>query len=148
MISSAAQLYCKDDISKIENYEQAMNDTEHVWDCHHRLELTIDGKFAHSIDELQRLDMYFKRPYFELIFLKSGEHRRLHNNSRPHSLESKAKMSKSHMGHRGYNAKKRAFTDGVKNVFAHECPAGFRPGWTWNPETRARMEKAHRKEKE
>lgn len=167
MICLTAYAYCKDDVSKIENYEQAMNDKEHVWHCHHRLELTLDGEFAHSRAELQRLGMYFKRPYFELIFLKSAEHRKLHNSSLPdktrakladsakrnwtgrhHSEESKTKMSKTHMGHKGYNAKKRAFTDGVKNIFAHECPVGFRPGWTWNPETRARMARAHRKEKE
>ena len=38
-----ARSYCKDDISKIENYEEAINDTE-LWVCHHRLELTINVK--------------------------------------------------------------------------------------------------------
>lgn len=166
MICLTAYAYCKDDISKIENYEQAVNDKEHVWHCHHRLELTLDGEFAHSRAELRRLDMYLKRPYFELIFLKSADHRKLHKSTIPdktrakladsakrtwtgrhHSAETKAKMSKTRMGHAGYNAKKRAFTDGVKNIFAHECPAGFRPGWTWNPETRIIMAQAHIKEK-
>ena len=27
--------YSRDDISKIENYEQAINDKENKWDCHH-----------------------------------------------------------------------------------------------------------------
>jgi hypothetical protein len=76
---SNAMNYCKDDISKIENYEKAMADTAHTWDIHHRLELTIDGEFAHTAEELQRLGMYYQRPYFELIFLTRAEHRRLHN---------------------------------------------------------------------
>lgn len=158
--------FCKDDYTKIKNYDLAIADKNDTWHCHHILELTLDNEYAHSRAELKRLGMYFQRPYFELIFLKSSEHRKLHTSSlsditrakladsakhnwtgRHHSSETKAKMSKMRMGHVGYNAKKRAFTDGVKNVFAHECPAGFRPGWTWNPETRARMAQAHRKEK-
>lgn len=31
--------YCKEDISKIENYELAVNDTE-MWECHHRTEIS------------------------------------------------------------------------------------------------------------
>lgn len=57
--------YCKDDISKIENYDKAMADTAQTWALHHRLELTLDGEFAHTAEELKRLDMYYNRPYFE-----------------------------------------------------------------------------------
>ena len=48
MISKHIRLnmYCKVDISKIENYDKAMSDTEQVWDCHHRLEFTLDGEPA------------------------------------------------------------------------------------------------------
>lgn len=73
-----AKRYCKDDISKIENYEQAINDKTQTWHCHHRLELTLDGEFAHTREELIRLEMYYKRPYFELIFLANKEHAKIH----------------------------------------------------------------------
>ena len=43
--------FCKDDISKIENYEQAINDTKR-WVCHHRLEMTIDGEQVHTPESL------------------------------------------------------------------------------------------------
>lgn len=82
--------FCKDDISKIENYEKAIADTSHTWDLHHRLELTLDGEFAHSAKELRRLGMYYHRPYFELIFLPQAEHIRLHNKLR--STESSKNM--------------------------------------------------------
>lgn len=72
-----ARSYCKDDISKIENYEQAINDTE-LWVCHHRLELTINGEQVHNPDTLSKLGMYKKRPYFELIFMPQAEHIKLH----------------------------------------------------------------------
>lgn len=76
-----AKKYCKDDISKIENYDLAVSDSA-KWVCHHRLEITIDSEFAHTKLEMIRLNMYYQRPYFELIFLKESEHKKLHNQSR------------------------------------------------------------------
>lgn len=70
--------YCKE-YEKIENYELAAADNFKGWDLHHRLELTLDGEFAHTWKELDRLDMYWDRPYFELIFLRRSEHTRIHN---------------------------------------------------------------------
>ena len=72
-----AKKYCKDDISKIENYEEAINSSE-TWECHHRLEFTLNGEPAKTKEELIRLKMYWKRPYFELIFLSPSEHAKLH----------------------------------------------------------------------
>lgn len=85
MIPQNAYSYCKDDISKIENYEKAVNDNTQMYEIHHRLELTLDGDFAHTVDELKRMDMYFNRPYFELVFLTKAEHTALHMKVRPHS---------------------------------------------------------------
>lgn len=87
--------YCKDDITKIENYEQAKSDNFKGWEIHHRLELTLDGEHACTADELIRLNMYYNRPYFELIFLKRSEHRALHNNTSYY----KNIMSKVKKGH-------------------------------------------------
>ena len=86
-----ANAYCKDDISKIENYELAIDDKERTWQCHHRLVLTLDGEFAHTMDELKRLNMYYHRPAFELIFLTQTEHNKIHKRSE----ETKKKMSES-----------------------------------------------------
>lgn len=74
-----ARLYCKDDISKIENYDKAVADTSQTWVIHHKLELTLNGEHARYADELMTLNMYFGRPYYELIFLQNGEHKSLHN---------------------------------------------------------------------
>ena len=52
-----AKRFCKDELFKIENYDKAIADTTHTWDLHHRLELTLDGEFAHSREELKRLGM-------------------------------------------------------------------------------------------
>ena len=102
---------CKDDISKIENYDKAIADKTQTWDCHHRLELTLDGDFAHSVKDLKRLEMYYNRPYFELIFLTHDEHIKLHksnkywknkshndNFGRRHTKEAKDKITKAVKG--------------------------------------------------
>ena len=101
-----ARDYCTD-YTKIENYEQAVNDKEHIWDCHHRLEshfsdgtLRPYGNFI-SKKELKELDMYYKRPPEELIFLTRAEHINLH---KPYygkhlSEESKQKTSDTLLEH-------------------------------------------------
>lgn len=98
MISNYLKKYCKDDISKIENYDKAISDNTQVWDCHHRLELTLEGEFAHNPEDLKRLGMYYNRPYFELIFLTHTEHLRLHYKANPLNELSKYKISKARKG--------------------------------------------------
>ncbi len=95
--------YCSEPIESIENYEQAVNDTNQMWHCHHRLE--IQGQFRNSRELLKRCGMYWSRPASELIFLRHDEHCRLHregNNpwrGRHHTQKSKALMSSQRKGH-------------------------------------------------
>ena len=100
-----AHRYCKDDITKIANYDKAIADTTQTWVIHHRLELTLDGDFAHSKADLIRMDMYYHRPYFELIFLPKAEHISIHKNGKNNpmygkhfSKESRKKISESLKG--------------------------------------------------
>lgn len=93
-----AHTYCKDDITKIENYDKAINDTTQTWHLHHRLELTLDGEFAHTKEDLIRMNMYCKRPYFELIFLTKYEHIRLHRTVQPCSADTRKKLSDASKG--------------------------------------------------
>ena len=83
------------EIFKVENFYEAINDDSQVWHLHHRLELTLEGEFAHSAAELKRLGMYYDRPYFELIFLKDSVHRSLHHKNKVISEETKHKISKT-----------------------------------------------------
>ena len=78
MISNYTKIFCKEDISLIENYEQAVNDKTQIWDCHHRLEIELNL----SRDELKERDLYYNRPASELILLTHAEHQKLHNNVR------------------------------------------------------------------
>lgn len=93
-----AKKFCKDDISRIENYDKAIADTTQTWVCHHKLGLTLDGEFAHSRDELKRLGMYFHRPYFELIFLTQSEHKQIHQTGKHRSEDTRKKISAAKQG--------------------------------------------------
>ena len=78
MISSGAHEYCCEDISNIENYDEAVADTKRIWHCHHRREIQ-DGITIWTPAELKKVGQYYNRPANELIFLTSSEHNRIHN---------------------------------------------------------------------
>lgn len=95
---------CKDDISKIENYDKAIADTTQTWHCHHRLETHkykdrnrnewIKRDETVNREYLKLFGVYYDRPACEFIFLTPDEHRRIHT----HSEESKRKTSASVSG--------------------------------------------------
>lgn len=86
-----ANAFCVEDISKIENYEQAINDKKQTWDCHHKAEILPCGRF--SVDDLKKFNLYFHRPADELIFLTRSDHISIHNTGRVWSEETKRKVS-------------------------------------------------------
>ena len=93
MISETqARKYCKEDISLIENYEQAINDNTQKWHCHHRRESVYTKKGLIEIGE------YYHRPAIELIFMTEEEHKRFHRIGKHHSEKTKKKISESKMG--------------------------------------------------
>ena len=131
-----AKKYCRDEISKIENYEKAIADKTQTWVLHHRLELTLDGEFALSRDQLKMHDMYYNRPYYELIFLTRADHRRLHGINMsdetrrkiseakkgkklaPFSEERRRKMSESHKGKVLSDETRRKLSEAAKRSWA------------------------------
>lgn len=75
--------YCCEDISKIENYLLAVNDTTQIWQVHHKWEISTVGKFSRNY--LISIGIYWNRPADELIFLTKSDHTRIHkigNNNR------------------------------------------------------------------
>ena len=96
----------KGELEKIENYDKAIADKTQIWHCHHRLELTLDGEFAHTKEELKRLGMYYHRPYFELIFVTNAEHGKIHSKSR--SEEHRKKLSEASKRNNGMKTSEEA----------------------------------------
>ena len=94
-----AKLFCNDDISLIENYEEAVNDKTRKWVVHHR------RGTIYNRNGLKEIGEYYKRPAIELIFMTEEEHKRLHNigENNPffgkhHSEEAKEKISNAQIG--------------------------------------------------
>ena len=129
-----ARKYCKEDISKIKNYDKAIADTTQVWDCHHMTETWWNC----SRKDLIENECYYNRKACELIFLTKSEHRRLHNTGKHHSEESRRKMSKANTGknhpmygkHRSEESR-RKISESLK-------------GRTHSDETRRKMSESHK----
>ena len=91
---SRVKKYCKEELSKIENYDKAVADTTQIWDLHHRTEIWWNCTAQELIDN----ECYYNRKACELIFLTPKEHKRLHNVNK--SDETRRKMSESLKGHK------------------------------------------------
>lgn len=89
-----AKLFCKEDISKIENYHKAIADTTQTWDLHHRTAIWWNCSRQELIDN----ECYYNRKACELIFLTHSEHNRLHNQGKQRSEDTRRKMSEAKKG--------------------------------------------------
>ena len=117
-----ARKYCKEDISKIENYEKATADTTQTWDLHHRTEIWWNC----SAKDLIKNECYYHRKACELIFLTPSEHHRLHNKSRTgkkspfygktHSDDTRRKLSESMKGHTVSEETRRKLSEARKGM--------------------------------
>lgn len=77
-----AKLYCSEDISLIENYQEAISDQKMLWDIHHRRECDENGKTLFTSKQLKEMNLYFNRPASELIFVTRSMHWKLHRELR------------------------------------------------------------------
>lgn len=88
------QKYCKEDISKIKNYDLAIADTTQTWECHHMTETWWNCTKKDLIDN----ECYYGRKACELILLTPSEHRSLHNKDKIFTEESRRKLSEAKKG--------------------------------------------------
>lgn len=96
MISKHAYMYCREDLSLIENYDKAISDNTQSWRCHHRLEIQDEGRTIYTAKQLQEMGLYYNRPANELIFLTLNEHNYLH--AKYKSKEKRDKFTSSMRG--------------------------------------------------
>ena len=153
-----AKKYCREDISLIKNYSEAVADTKHYWLCHH-----VNGEpfTGFNKEQLKKMNMYYKRPASELKFVTRHMHSVIHGDTQPKSEQTKQKISNSCKQY--YSAEKRThasvplseehkekirkaaygnkrglgnksmkgkhwYNNGKINVHAETCPAGFISG--------------------
>lgn len=100
----SAKKYCCEDISKIENYAEAIADNSQTWELHHKLECEFSDGTPRptdarlSVAELIALDMYLHRPASELIFLTRARHNSLHHKGAKLPEETRSRMSAAKKG--------------------------------------------------
>ena len=137
MISEAqATLHCFEDISLIENYEQAINDKTQMWECHHRWE-TDRGL---SAKELIFCCEYDYVPADRLIFSTVKEHRRLHGY---HQLDAaRQKISEALRGKPKSDATKQKMSDAKRGTCLSEATKQkMSEAWRGKPKSEATKEK-------
>lgn len=103
---SKAKRYCKEDISKIKNYDKAIADTTQTWHCHHMTETW----WGCSKKDLIENECYYNRKACELIFLTPEEHISLHMKGKQSHMkgrtvteEHRRKISESMKGKEPWN---------------------------------------------
>ena len=73
-----AKSYCSEEISLIENYQEAITDQTRTWDIHHRRECDENGRTLFTKKQLIEMNLYLNRPASELIFVTRSMHKKLH----------------------------------------------------------------------
>ena len=111
-----AKKFCKEDLSKIENYDKAISDDTQTWHCHHRTEIWWNC----SKKDLIENECYYNRKACELIFLTPAEHKSLHSKGKIVSKETKQKMSKALKGHLCNEETKRKISAANKGKIVSE----------------------------
>lgn len=139
---SNAWAFCKEDISKIENYEEAINDKSQCWDCHHRTEIWWNC----SYQELIANECYYNRPAKELIFLRHTDHSKLHNKlgSYSHRADAWCKTEEGRECVRNRMTNSKWYNNGITNIrikLGDEPPKGFMPGRTFSKRQRKKRNK-------
>lgn len=137
--------YCCEDISLIENYEEAMN-SEEEYDCHHRLEShdengNLRETFVTS-DELKRLGKYYKVKANELIFLPRKEHLSMHSNNRWSDNDFRTKMSENNKGENNAFYGKRHSEETRKKISEHRKGIATFTGKTHSDDAKSKMSKS------
>lgn len=72
---SQAKKYCREDISLIKGYAEAVADTNQTWICHH---INAEPFTGFSKKDLKKMNMYLHRPASELRFVTPKEHWAIH----------------------------------------------------------------------
>ena len=118
MIGKNTQRKCCEDISNIENYEEAVASPK-KWVCHHRLELVATGGVCDvDMQDLKDWGIYWNRPADELIFLSRSEHNKLHQATNSY----KDKLSKALKGRTISEEHRRKLSEAAKDKTGDKNP--------------------------
>lgn len=127
--------YCSEPLENIENYDKAIEDDKHMWDCHHRNEICEANRSRSDRGITTRAQliadgMYWHRPACELIFLPHGEHIRLHHVGKVVSEDTRRKLAYIASGENLSDETRRRMSASAKARCLKNCKAPMR-GRRW-----------------
>jgi hypothetical protein len=130
-----ASEYCCEDISLIENYNEAM-DSEEEYDCHHRLETHDENGNLREVflssKELNKLGKYYNVKAAELIFMPRHEHLSMHSKNLWERKEHKEKMSEMNKGEKNHFYGKKHSEEALEKMRATKEKNGTLRKGTFN----------------
>ena len=133
--------YCKEDISKIENYELAKADNFKGWVIHHRDEIRMlpSGMIAiRSREDLIDDGRYFNCPANELIYMTNFEHQKLHSENR--TSDTLNKIANGHINKKASDATKLKMSMTRKGK-SHASNGGWKHSEEWKANAKVREHK-------
>ena len=148
--------FCNESIDQIENYQQAEAENFKGWCMHHRLEIQPDGTRV-SMQELKSKGLYYSRPASELVFMRFGEHMKLHMTGKHLTAEHRNKLSEALKGRTLSAEARKKLSEALKGkhlsaetrLKLSEAHKG-KPSWMkdkhLSAETRLKMSEAHKGE--
>lgn len=88
---SQAKQYCREDITHIKNYAEAVADKTRTWLCHH-----INGEpfTGFCRKDLIKMNMYEQRPASELMFVTRKMHEDIHGSCKTAGKSNKGRSNK------------------------------------------------------
>ena len=122
--------FCNESIYQIENYQQAEAENFKGWCMHHRLEIQSDGTRV-SMQELKSKGLYYSRPASELVFMRFGEHMKLHMTGKHLTAEHRKKIAEALKGR-------------TLSAEARKKLSEARKGMTFSAEARKKLSEAHK----
>lgn len=132
---SQARKYCREDITLIKNYAEAVADKTKTWICHH-----INGEpftgFCKA--DLKKMNMYYQRPASELLFVTRGEHNTIHGKGIKFSEESRKKISDSNKCRTISEETRKKMSDSRKGK------TGYFKGKTFSEDHRKKLSESHK----
>lgn len=141
-----AKKFCKEDISKIKNYDKAIADTTQTWHCHHMTETWWNCSKQDLIDN----ECYYGRKACELIFLTPEEHRRMHNKGKHLSEKTRRKLSEAAKGRTFSEETRRKLSESHKGKTLTEehrkKMSEAAKGKTFSEETRRKLSEATKRQ--
>lgn len=128
--------------TKIENYEEAVNDTTKTWICHHIL-----GEIL-SREQLESHDFYYDVPPCMLKFVTREEHNKIHKKGKKVSEETRRKMSEAQKGRTLSEETRRKLGESHKGHYHYDETrqkiSESQKGKTLSEETRRKISESHK----